>query len=318
MTNTNLPCAQQDFYEVALLGWDSLNQHLAAFTAFKPKYTKTFVDDRLAELNAAIALPDEDQRDGASRTLNIELQMTATSGLANWQTLKRYISDAYAPDFVKVKCDEAGQKHYQKASQNEWSSVKTLMNDGMAFIDDNLATLTAADNMPPGFQNTFKDAKEAFGNKLQQFLDGEETNTIKAKAKNEANFQCYTRLISMFKDGQEIFKTDDATKRQFVFETVIGIVSGVDAAGFRGTVKTQEGVPVEGAIIMAVGHDGQAVSDEDGRYLYKPLPAGTYKTTFTAEGFVTKEVLMEVKTGTVSTANITLIAVPVQNPVPTP
>ncbi|HRG59998.1 MAG TPA: hypothetical protein PK323_13670 [Bacteroidia bacterium] len=55
------------------------------------------------------------------------------------------------------------------------------------------------------------------------------------EAKIIANNKVYSNLISMFLDGQEIYKTNELIRKQFVFEQVLNLVSGTGTASIKFT-----------------------------------------------------------------------------------
>ena len=109
MIKTSYKCTQQELYAVARLGWNSATAYINNFTAFKPKYVSAFITARLAEVDAAEALPDAEQRTEDSKTLRVSLKSKAEECLGIWQKLKRYIMDAYPAGQQQIKLDAAGQ-----------------------------------------------------------------------------------------------------------------------------------------------------------------------------------------------------------------
>ena len=62
MSNQNYPRSQASLYSTANYLINLLAANLAAFTAFKAKYTALFVTSLRAALTAAQAMPDNDNR----------------------------------------------------------------------------------------------------------------------------------------------------------------------------------------------------------------------------------------------------------------
>ncbi len=309
MITANYPCSQQELYMVCRLGWQSCEENLAAFTDFKTTYDAALITTRRTEVEAAAGLPDFQTRDSISEGFRVELKTLARKCLANWQRLKRHIADAWPAEQQKNKTEAAGQNYYEKAGNFEWDACRGLLASGLSFIDDNMATLTAA-GMPAGFQPVFKNDKILFENKQQEFLNSVETGKIETETKGKANNDIYAKVINMFLDGQEIFKNEDAVKDQFVFDQVLGVVSGTDAAGFKGVIKDSvTGLPVAGAVLTVKGSAKTATSDADGRYKITGLAAGEYQVTVGAEGYVGQEINQVVKVGTESNLDISMVLV---------
>src|SRR5262245_28053731 len=129
-------CSQSDLYEVARVGWNECSSRLSDFTAFKSLYTTTYVTARLTEIDTAEGMSDSTQRTEDSRLTRIKLKDKATEALNSWQILKRYIVQAYlsSDNLLSIKLDVAGQKYYQKATNNDWGATLSLLNAGDTFI----------------------------------------------------------------------------------------------------------------------------------------------------------------------------------------
>ena len=206
MITSNYSCTQQELYTVCRQGWQSCSQHLADFAAFKAKYDAPYIAAALASVEAASTLPDYQARSAESEVLRIQLTQTNTACLAHWQKLKRYITDAFPAEILKPRLEEAGQLYYLKASQLNWDSTRGLLSMGSLVIQTHLADLTASLNMPPAFQATFDTDKAKFESQHQAFLDSEELTNQATEVKILANNQIHASIMSMFLDGQEIFR----------------------------------------------------------------------------------------------------------------
>lgn len=310
MTKANFNCSQADLYMICRMGWQSCEEQLPAFAAFKAKYTPVFIADRRAEIDAAEALPNFQTRDAISETFRIQSSELLKQCLSNWQKLKRYIADAWPENLQKPKLEAAGQKDYTRAAEENWDAARALLTAGMQFIDDNTAALTANDNMPSTFQGAFKTAKGDFETKHQEFLNSQESNAAKAEDKNIANNDIHAKVMAMFLDGQEIFKNNDAIKKQFVFEQVLLLVSGPGTAGFKGTViDSVTGLPIEDVVFTLKGSDKTTTTDQDGRFSILQLAAQEWEVAVVKAGYQEKKFKQTVNVGTVSTIKIELIPV---------
>jgi hypothetical protein len=308
MAKANYNCAEQELYTCCDTGWISCEQHQTNFVNYKPKYTLPFIQARRDDINAARALPDEQQRNDAYETSRIQLLALGKQSCDAWQTLKRYISDAYPPELQKSKTEAAGQNYYTKASANNWDSVKGLLTSGSTFITANLAALTANDNMPPAFQAAFDAIKLDFEKKHNEFIQAEEEARIGAETKILANNKIYADLISMLLDGQEIFKNEEAIRKQFIFAELLYLASGAGTAGFKGTVTPIGSTLGLEAVTVSIKDNGKtATTNSEGKYEINQLPAGTYTIKFNKEGYLETVISnFIVKVGTVSTLNAEL------------
>ncbi len=309
MTPTNYKCNTQELYSAARLGWDSCSEHLTDFTDFKAKYTAALITAQLAEIDFAANLPDDQARAAKAESERITLTHIADTCLANWQKLKRYIADAFSIEQQKPNLESAGSQYYEKAGNYNWDSLQGLLTAGQTYMTANLAALQANQNMPASFATTFANDKTAFDNLHQQFLQSEELSQQGTEAKIIANNKVYSNLISMFLDGQEIYKTNEVIKKQFVFDQVLNLVSGTGTAGIKGYITADNtNAPLQGALIVIEQNGKSATTDQDGKYQILQVAANTYNIKIGSEGYTSK--LIEnfvVKTGTVSTLSATLV-----------
>ncbi len=314
MITTTYKCSQQSLYAVCRSGWSSCNSFLAQFTAFSPLYDAAFITARQADITAAEALPDAEQRTEDSRTLRVNLKNAATNGTELWQSLKRYITKAYAADLADIKLDAAGQSHYSKAKNDDWGAVSRLLLDGQAFITANSADLTAGNNMPPTFGTTFNTVKSGYDTTYQSYITAGQSDEVETQTKVTANNAVHTTLMSMFLDGQEIFKSNEAVKKLFTFEQVLLNVEGPGIAGARGEITdstTDNPITISANLEFVGPTEYATVSGPDSRYQASPLAAGSYILTVTCPGFQTLIINnVEIQTGVLKTLNIQLTPAP--------
>ncbi len=164
--------------------------------------------------------------------------------------------------------------------------------------------------MPEAFQTTFANSKTSFDNKLTQFTAAEQANTNGAQTKIDALNNIHTDLMEMALDGQEIFKNDEATKKQFIFEQVLKLYAGNGAQGYKGKVITSEitGAPIKDAKITVLGTVHSTLTNAAGLYQMQNV-AHANNQTITAEhpNFQTKTIPgNSVAIGVMSTLDFTL------------
>lgn len=234
-TEANYRSTQPELYTVAETGWNSLEEKLPDFFNFKPKYDALFIADRRAELAAAETLPDEQARYADVEVAEVTMKEKAKIARAKWQMLKRYIIDAFPASNQKARLEEAGSLNYEKAAADNWELVKELMKSGSQFINNHLAELTANNNMPAGFQLIFDTSKSEFNTAFSGFLTKTELAVVATQTKITANNLVYDKLINMMDDGKEIFKDDEAVRKQFVFDEVLALIKLTisDSAGYE-------------------------------------------------------------------------------------
>jgi hypothetical protein len=312
MTKPVFNCSQSELYTIATLGWNSCSQHLAQFTGFKPKYNAAFITDQLSAVQYAKDLPSEAERNYDANIHHIQLTDAAKSCRDLYQRLKRYIIEAYPESQQQASLNSAGQQYFVPASANNWDAVESLMSAAVNFTSAHTAQLTNNDNMPPGFPAILTSAATGFSTLHQTFLDDEEASKIATSDKLRNNNQVYEALISMFLDGQEIFKNQEAILSQFIFEHCLLLVRGAGTAGVRGTVTDSvTTLPIEGATITVGVNDYTGTTNTNGQYEISPAAAGTYTVTVTAPGYQPLTIPShQILTGTISTLNLLLIPEP--------
>lgn len=228
--STNRPvaaynCTQQELYSVAKIGWKSFLENIISFAPFSTKYTPVYGTTMKAAVQSAKALPDEFARTSEHKSLRIELVALGNDCMIKWQQLASYIRDGFAKELHETKLSAAGHEYYEGASGKDWESVSGLMEDGKAFIAANTAVLTTPGGMPAGFDTDFDTARTAFEDKYEAFTDMEQDMQQATDDKINANNLVYSNLISMFEDGQKIFRNNASLRDRFVFDTVLALIS---------------------------------------------------------------------------------------------
>ena len=308
MATPNYHCTQQELYTILETAWNNCKREQLRFATFKAKYTIPYIDGKLLDVITTKEIPDEQARNEAAETARIHLSAAGILCLNKWQLLKRYIADAFPKELQKPKLESAGSDYYLKASQENWDSLSGLLTSAMQFINTNLAALTAADNMPPAFQTEFQTLKSDFETKHQTFLAAEETEVSGAEIKVNANNQVHAEAMKMLLDGQEIFKNEEATQKQFIFAELLYLASGTGTAGVKGHVTSAPAnTPLENVKVGIPAKNKIVQTNETGFYQFLQLAAGKYTITFELEGYQTHtEIQFDIKVGTVSTLNVEL------------
>jgi hypothetical protein len=312
METNNYKCTQPELYAVARTGWASYAANLPLFSAYRGYYDAAYGTAALAAIDAAELLPSEQARYANTEVYRTELVTIADNCLALWQTLKRYILTSFAEPAIKARLEEAGSLRYEKAGNYNWEELRMMNVEANLFITTHNAALSAGLNMPATFPTAYSAAATAFAAKMQQFINSEEQGIIATNAKITANNNVHSTLMNMFKDGQEIFKTQDDIKRQFVFETVLGLITNPGAAGLRGKVTSVlDGSPIQGASVIVLSTSQSTTTDAAGNYLLKPLSAGRYDISFVAALYQDKVLSnIQVSTGVTSTLDAELDPLP--------
>lgn len=309
MENPTYRCTQAELYAVARSGWNSFTTYLSNFEAFRGYYDAAYATTAKAEITAAEALPSEQARYANSEVMRTEMVALADDCCARWQTMKRYINTSFPEAAIKARLEEAGALRYEKARSYNWEELRMMNVEANNFLTLHAATLAAGNNMPLSFPANYATDATAFATKYEAFIESEEQAVVATNTKITANNALHEKLMNMFKDGQEIFKGEEQIKRQFVFETVLGLITNPGAAGLRGKViSAQDLTPIANATVEILNTSYTSTTDAGGNYLIKPLAVARYDVRFSAPPLYRDKVLqnIQISTGTTSTLDTEL------------
>jgi len=228
---------------------------------------------------------------------------------ARWQSMKRYINTSFPEAAIKARLEEAGAQRYEKAANYNWEELRMMNVEANNFLTLHAATLAAGNNMPLAFPANYATAATSFATKYEAFIESEEQAVVATNTKITANNALHEKLMNMFKDGQEIFKTQEQIKRQFVLDTVLGLISNPGAAGLRGKViSAQDLLPIANATIEILNTSYTTNTNAEGNYLIKPLATGSYDIRFSAPPTYRDKVIqnIQISTGVTSTLDTEL------------
>lgn len=310
MIKNNYNCTQAELYAVARTGWKSYDEQLAFFGAYRGYYDAAYGTAALGEVEAAASLQDDQARYAQTEVLRIQASGKAAECLANWQTLKRYISTSYPEAEVKPRLEEAGGVRYEKAANQNWDELIQMNTQAIQFLGIHAAELQAGNNMPATFVAKYTTAADEVKVLVQDFINSEELGKESTSEKITRNNALYAKLIQMFKDGQEIFRGNEAVRDQFVFETVLGLISGAGTAGLRGIVRDSNGMPLIGVMMSVAGKTINATTDNEGKYKLTPMASGDYIVTAVKAGYTSVEQVKTVEVGVVSTLDFVMDVMP--------
>jgi hypothetical protein len=276
---------QEILYTICVAAWKLCSRNLAKFTTLKAFYTEAFIADAVQGIQDAKKLPESVQTISARKEARINLIRATRQVLANWQVLKVYIAKAYDEKMVKTKLVAAGASLYSKASVDNWTAVRSLIDTANTFITNNLDDLMASENMPADFQTTFKAAGDNCIALSVIFAHINMEKEIASSIKSRANNAVYARLIEMLKDGQQIFRDNAEMKKQFTFRYLVSKQRGEHSASFKGRIFNNLNMPVADAVIVSQDDKYRATTASKGQYHIKRIAAGTYTFTITCDGY---------------------------------
>jgi hypothetical protein len=302
----NYNCTKELLYTISRGCWNSCNDYQTDFAAFKALYTPEYIASAIQAVNDARALPDSRQAVADRRAARVALADAAYDVKLKWQTLKAYIMQAYPKNVAPAMLEGAGASLYKKAGDNNWSTVRSLIDAANTFMANNLDALTADGNMPVGFPVTFSEAGISFINLSVTFFEMDNAKKMIVNQKIEANNVIYASVIIMLKDGQQIFKEDVAVKKLFVFDQQLATRKGAGSASFSGNIKNESKLPVVGASIVSSQLGYQAITNAKGHFSIKRMAAGDYTFTISFPGYAPLVQQVSLIAGVATKVDITL------------
>ena len=316
MKNTSLfKCSQQELYLITPKAWELCRTYLPKFAKIKGFYTEGYIDERLAEVKAAKAIPNQKVRQDEPMTNKVFLDEAADDCCFHFQLLKSLIKSAFAGNLQEAKLNAAGQSYYAKADTGNKSALGNLNDSAIAFIENNEAALKANNNMSANFLADYQAVIDTYNTQRQAYDDSSQTANTTTANNTTANNEVYKKMMAMLADAKIIFKKEPDIREQFSFTTLLAEVTGSSIAGLRGTVKNQDSLPLANTTVKISGKDKTIITNELGKYDVPQLASGLYTITFYTEGYKNKVVEnYEVKTGVYNTLNVVMESVAVLEP----
>ncbi len=300
MIKPNYHCSQAQLYVVLQMGWDNYQQFLTVLNKIRPQFTAKFGEDAVARINKAAALPDKEARDEAAILLRQSLAEQARECRETWKMLKGYISYAFEDGSEKSRWTAAGWNYYDSASNENWAATNAMMISGQSYLDANLVSLRANDNMPESFVTDFVSVKNAFIEVYKNFLAAEQSSQKKTEVKIEANNACYKECLKMFSVAVDAFENDDENRKLFIFSEILQKVAGAGTPGVSGIVLDAEtSLPLEGVEATIENRKNNDKTNAKGRYEMLQIATGVYKLILNKKGYKTLSILFEIPDTTV-------------------
>ena len=295
--------SQDELYEGATLLATSMDEELADLAAFKAKYDAALVNGFRNLISTAINLPDDDQRVIAHEVLRIHLvkytDKTVRSALG---ALRLYIRDAYEDiEEREARLREAGFNDYEAAMKYNWEKLKGELKNANDFITAHSAELLLNNNMPPAFPADVTTIKTNVDARVTQLLNLRENAKQGTQAKINANNVLNTAKNAICEDGQYVFRNNEAKRAQFVWDSIMELVSPPGRAGLKFTAKELgTNLPIPNAVGTFQKEGGTPVTSTtgpDGKAILDNLEPGKYKGSITHPAYITLNVEFEINTG---------------------
>ncbi len=307
---------QDELYEGCELLATSMGEEIVPLGNFKAKYNAVFVAAFRGTIATAKNLPDDDQRVAAHEILRIKMvKFTDNKIRESLGSLRLYIRDAYDDvDEREVRLREAGFNDYEQALNYNWEKLKGFLKNANDFITNNLADLTANNNMPVTFPPIISTIKTDLDAAVTNLLNLRENAKQGTQAKIIANNELNKQKNAICEDGQHVFRNDEAKRAQFVWDSIMQIVSPPGKAGLRFDVKEDiTNTPIADAEGKFQKEGNPAIitkTDKDGKGFIDSLEPGKYKGTISHPDYVTLSVEFEITTGVTSFKHWLLVKKP--------
>jgi len=300
--------SEVEMYAIGELAFNNLTADLAPFAAKKAKYTAPFVTGLRGLRTDAMALPDEEQRNGVHQILKNQLPGVLTPVKDNFNDLKGYIRDAWPDEDPKPRYEAAGLVKYNAIGDDNWENVPGLNESMTQFITDNNATLDTPGGMPATFPTKVTNDATAFDNVYDPFMTSRETATATA-AKVKANNKLYDAMAEVCKDGVEmVFRNDAEAQKRYTFAALKDLVSPPGASSLKIMVQNALNVPQPnlGVTIKKIGSAPITKQlDVNGIAVFTNAEPGKYEGTVDNNG-TPVPFTKEVETGTDARITVTI------------
>ncbi len=288
MITTSYSCSQAELYELCRKGWQLCDDNLAVFTAYKPKYVQTLINDCLTAINTAELMDDSKARYARAQNLRLDLVDKKDDVLDCFQHLKGYIEDAYRGEKVKTMISAAGQQYYTKVSSCSWVNVTAMLNAMGPFVTNNLSDLTADNNMPADFGTRITTLKSEFDALYKSWSEADVAASNDTDAKITINNTLDSLLKTMLSDAQKVFRKDAVMAEKFSVSDLMTQVRGTRPSGINGkTINSVNKMAIVNAQITIVELGIVLKSDENGLFKLTPMALGKYTVIIEAAGFET-------------------------------
>ena len=309
-------CTQQELYLAVALAWSLCRKNLLRFSKLKGFYTEGYINARLAEVEAAKAIPSLNIRQDEPNTHRVYLDEAIGQCCDHFLMLKALIASAYRVDLLDLKYKAAGSNHFSKAEQGNEGAISDLNLSAIQFIQSNEADLKADDNMSDTFLADYQAVVAQYKTRRLAYTESTSTASELTKGNTEANNNLYKMMMAMLSDAKIIFRREPELRDQFMFTNLLDKVVSSSVAGIRGKVTdllTEKGI--NKVKIVIEGKERTYETNKFGKYDIAQLANGTYRVVFSCNGYI--DVVFdnfEVKTGVYNTLNVVMEKVEVLEP----
>lgn len=301
-------CTQQELYLLSPKAWEFCLLHIVRFARHKGFYTEGYVAERLAEIQAARAIPNNKTRKDDTSTNRVYLDEAISDCCDMFKALKSLMQSAFTADLLSVKYNAAGQSFYAKAYQGNQSALNDLNDSALQFIENNEAALKANNNMSATFLDDYKATIATYNTQRTAYDASVKAVKELAQDNTEANNVLYKKMMDMFADAKIVFKKEPDIADQFTYTYFYDLIASPSVAGIKGKVTNlADEKGINKAVITVLLKNKSVETNKLGKFDIAQLANGIYTIVITAEGFKTVTIdKFEVKTGVYNTLNVAM------------
>ncbi|MEZ4805382.1 MAG: carboxypeptidase-like regulatory domain-containing protein [Bacteroidia bacterium] len=318
MLKKKFNCTQKELFAVCMLGWETCNQQIEKFTAFKSKYSSEFISERQNEIKTVMAMPGRGRRSAKQALLRLDVRRTNDKCTLAWRKLRSYIEEVWVDEDLKAYLQDAGSDFEEDARRYKFDSTQLLMTTAELMLLENKDEILSNKNMTEEFIKEFQALKEEFVSKYNTYLETNKLSHYNTNYVMEAMNKLYVDLMSMFSDAKLALFDEPELLKLFVFDFLLSTVSSSGWAGIKGSISSSDSRTINfDDVLVSLKETGEIADiEEDGRYQFSQLSSGIYTIEVNAEDYESQVLEgVEVKVGSYNIENIVLVPL---NPIETP
>lgn len=212
------PCSQAQLYLIAEAAWNAHILHVGDFTAFQPKYSVSFYEQRLAEIKAAAQSPDKKTLLKTATLKKKELLAAKKALLLCYKALKEYVKEAL-PDEEQALFIKAND--YRKALNNDYKECLNICNYLSHTVAKHAPALIAAQAMPAEFVEESNAVVERFNKSKTDFESAKHNVGVYTALKVSEGNKMYRHLTTMLRHAQIIYSNQPHLQQLFCFDRML-------------------------------------------------------------------------------------------------
>lgn len=300
-------CGQDALIKTSILIWNYCKARIGRMGAYKSKYTEAMCEGEIEAANAVLQMPDNAARQAKHEMTRVTMSGVAKTGRNLFQDMKGYVRDAYPGAEFDITMDAAGWRYFA-GSVSSWADMQGLFSNAINFINLNDAVLKTKGFMPDTFVILFAETRASFDALYTEFVTAQQESHEATEARLIACNNLYEKVSGCCADGQNVFRDDGVVRNEFVFSTVLEMVSPTGPAGLKGyATYVINGEPVIGMTAEIEAINKRVPVDPIGFYDFGPLTGGvTYEVRYLMGDVVKDTEMVAVPVGTTVHRNVAI------------